>query len=146
MLNNSNAIYTSNSDEWATPQDFYSKLDAEFGFDLDVCATSANHKTDDYFTIEDDGLSKDWGGHKVWCNPPYSAVAKWAKKCYEEGCKPYTTVVMLVPSRTDTRWFQDYCLHRAEIRFVRGRLRFNDSSTNAPFPSMVVIFRGPYAR
>lgn len=79
----------------------------------------------------------------MWCNPPYSQIKKWARKCYYEGHKPNTTVVMLIPSRTDTWWFQNYVLHRAEVRFIKGRLRFNGSTNNAPFPSALVIYRGP---
>lgn len=140
---NTKAIWSSNSDEWATPQDFYNKLDEEFDFDLDPCANDANHKTKEYFSTDDDGLSKNWGGHRVFCNPPYSQISKWVKKCYEEAHKPGTIVVLLIPSRTDTRYFHDYILHRSEVRFVKGRLKFGDSKNTAPFPSMVVIFRAP---
>lgn len=82
------------------------------------------------------------GGGKeiVFCNPPYNQLDKWAKKCYEEYLQG-TTVVMLVPARTDTRWFHDNIYHKAELRFIKGRLRFNDGKHPAPFPSMVVIFR-----
>lgn len=83
------------------------------------------------------------GGHTVWCNPPYSQIKKWARKCYYEGHKPNTTVVLLAPSRTDTWWYQNYVLHRAEVRFIKGRLRFNGSTNNAPFPSALCIYRGP---
>lgn len=86
----------------------------------------------------------DWGGSRVFCNPPYGReIGEWVRKCYEEGHKEGTIVVMLIPARTDTRYFHDYILNRAEVRFVRGRLRFGDAETGAPFPSMVVIFRGP---
>lgn len=137
-----NALFTSNNDEWSTPQDLFDKLNSEFVFDLDACASDSNHKVVPYYTVETDGLQQNWEGRTVWCNPPYSKIAKWVAKCHDEGCKPNTTVVMLVPSRTDTRWFQNYCLHRSEIRFIKGRLRFGNSSGNAPFPSMIVIFRG----
>lgn len=82
------------------------------------------------------------GGKTVFCNPPYSSIAKWVEKCYREGTKDNTVVVMLIPSRTDTRYFHKFIYHRAEIRFVRGRLKFGDVKNSAPFPSMVVIFRG----
>lgn len=81
------------------------------------------------------------GGHSVFCNPPYSHIGEWIRKGWQESCKDGTTVVMLVPSRTDTRWFHQYVLHRAEVRFVTGRIKFGDSAYNAPFPSMVVIWR-----
>ncbi len=84
------------------------------------------------------------GGSKVFCNPPYGReIGKWVKKCYEEGHKENTLVVMLIPARTDTQYFHDYILHRAEVRFVRGRLKFGEAAAGAPFPSMVVVFRGP---
>lgn len=139
------AMFTSNSDEWSTPQDLFDELDAEFGFDLDPCASADNHKCRSYFTIADDGLKHSWGGYSVFCNPPYSQIAKWVEKCYREGTKDNTTVVLLIPSRTDTRYFHDFIYQRSEIRFVKGRLRFGNSKDNAPFPSMIVIFRGAYA-
>ena len=81
------------------------------------------------------------GGYRVFCNPPYSNIAEWVKKCYEESKKDGTLVVMLIPARTDTKYFHDYILHRAEVRFIKGRLKFGDSKNSAPFPSMIVIFR-----
>jgi site-specific DNA-methyltransferase (adenine-specific) len=83
------------------------------------------------------------GGRRVFCNPPYGTeIKKWVEKAYREGTKDNTVVVLLIPARTDTQYFHDYIIHRSEIRFVRGRLKFGDSKTCAPFPSMVVIFRG----
>lgn len=131
--------YTSNTQEWATPQKVFDELDAEFHFTLDPCCTHENAKCEKHYTIEDDGLSKSWGGEVVFCNPPYRDMSKWAKKCYEESLNG-TLVVMLVPARTDTRWFWDYIYHKAEIRFIKGRLRFGGSSSNAPFPSMIVVY------
>ena len=141
MINN--ALFSSNKDDWATPQDFFDKLDQEFSFTLDPCADSFNHKCNLYYTKEDNGLLQDWGGHTVFCNPPYGgkSTAEWIKKCAEESRKPNTTVVMLIPARTDTRAFHDYIYKKAEIRFVKGRLKFGDGKNPAPFPSMVVIFK-----
>lgn len=131
-------LFSHNSDEWETPQDLFDKLDAEFHFDIDVCATNDNAKVLLHYTPEQDGLSKDWSPWKtIWCNPPYSNIKSWAKKC----SKHKGVAVMLVPARTDTAWFHEYCYGRAEIRFIRGRLHFNNSKNSAPFPSMVVIFR-----
>lgn len=134
--------FSSNSDEWATPQALFDELNAEFHFDIDVCATSDNHKCPIYFTKADNGLSKNWGGYRVWLNPPYSEIDKWVEKAYRETRNDNTVVVMLIPSRTDTRYFHNYIYQRTEIRFVKGRLHFNDSKGNAPFPSMIVVFRG----
>ena len=135
-------LFTSRSDDWATPISLFAALNAEFQFDLDPCASDANHKCMDYFTAGDDGLKKDWGGRRVFCNPPYGRVMPaWVKKCSEEAKKPDTLVVMLIPARTDTAYFHDYIYGKArEIRFLRGRLHFNESKSAAPFPSMIVVF------
>lgn len=136
--------FSSASVEWATPQDFFDKLNEEFHFTLDPCADDLNHKCDKYYTKEQDGLKQDWSGEIVFCNPPYGRDApKWVRKCFDEvyagDCK---CAVMLIPARTDTRWFHDFIYQRAEIRFVKGRLKFGESNSPAPFPSMVVVFRG----
>jgi site-specific DNA-methyltransferase (adenine-specific) len=135
-------LFSSNSNEWATPKEFFRALDAEFHFNLDPCATESNAKCKRFYTIEDDGLARSWGGARVFCNPPYGReLHKWVKKCYEESRNPDTLVVMLIPARTDTSYFHEYIYHKAkEIRFIRGRLHFNESKQGAPFPSMVVIF------
>ena len=132
-------LFTSNTDMWATPQDFFDELNKEFNFTLDPCSTHENAKCEKHYTVEDDGLSKDWTGETVFCNPPYGKeIGKWVKKCMESvgGAR-----VALLPARTDTRWFHDYVYGRAEIRFVKGRLKFGDSKNSAPFPSMVAIWR-----
>lgn len=136
------AMFSSKTDEWETPQDFFDALDAEFHFTLDPCATPENAKCKKYFTRADDGLKQDWQGEVVFCNPPYGrAIKDWVKKCYEESQKPNTTVVMLIPARTDTSYFHDYIYKKArEIRFIRGRLKFGRAKHPAPFPSMVVVF------
>lgn len=135
-------LFSSKSDEWATPRDFYKELDAEFHFDLDPCSTHDNAKCALHYTIEDDGLTQNWGGRRVFCNPPYGRKIKdWVKKCWVESRKPNTLVVLLIPARTDTAYFHDYIYKKArEIRFIRGRLHFNESKQGAPFPSMVVIY------
>ena len=134
-------MFSSANEVWETPQDFFDKLNEEFHFNLDPCALPENAKCEKYFTPEQDGLIQDWGGYRVFCNPPYGRKLKtWVRKCYEEGQKPNTIVVMLIPARTDTSFFHDYIYHHAEIRFVRGRLKFGGCDDPAPFPSMVVIF------
>lgn len=131
-------LFTSTTDEWATPQDFFDQLDQEFHFKLDVCANDENHKCAKYFTKVDDGLNMDWGEVAIWCNPPYGReIGKWVAKCANHQ----GIAVMLLPARTDTRWFHDYIYGNAEIRFIKGRLKFGGSKNSAPFPSMVVIFR-----
>ena len=137
-------LFSHASDEWATPADIYEALNAEFHFTLDPCATDQNHKCDQYFTQSENGLLQNWGGNRVFCNPPYSDVAAWVEKAYREASKDHTLVVLLIPSRTDTKYFHDFIYQRSEIRFVRGRLKFGEAINNAPFPSMIVIFRGAY--
>lgn len=135
------ACFMSNRQDWETPQWLFDQLNEEFGFTVDVCASEQNHKCDRFYTEEDDGLSKDWTGERVWCNPPYgkSKIPAWAKKCAESNCE---VAVMLVPARTDTAWFHEIVISTgAEIRFLRGRLKFVGAQYNAPFPAMVVIFR-----
>lgn len=135
-------LWSSKTDQWATPQDFYDKLNEEFHFNLDPCADEFNHKCERYFTKEQDGLSQSWGGYRVFCNPPYGRdIGKWTEKAYTESQKPNTLVVMLIPARTDTRWFHNWVYGRAEIRFIKGRLKFGGQKNNAPFPSMVVVYK-----
>lgn len=129
-----------NSDEWETPDDVFNNLNNEFNFTLDAAASDANHKCPRYYTIEDDALSRSWGGEVVFLNPPYSQIKEWVKKAYYEHLQPKTTIVLLIPARTDTKYFHKYIYHRCEIRFIKGRLKFSNKD-NAPFPSMLAIFR-----
>ena len=134
--------FSSGRNDYETPQWLFDELDKEFHFTLDVCATSQNAKCDRYFTEDEDGLIQDWTGETVFCNPPpYSNVQQtaWVKKCYEHGCSG-GIAVMLIPARTDTARFHNYIYGKAEIRFLKGRLKFGDSKNSAPFPSMIVIF------
>ncbi len=135
-------LFSSNTNEWATPVKFFEELNKEFNFTLDPCATDDNAKCRKYFTVKENGLIQDWGGEVVFCNPPYGReLPLWVKKCYEEHKKHGITVVMLIPARTDTSYFHDYIYGKSEIRFIRGRLKFNDCKQSAPFPSMVVIYK-----
>ena len=135
-----NVHFSSATDLHATPQDFFDRLDAEFGFDLDVCASPENAKCTIYFTKEDDGLSRDWTG-VVWMNPPYGReIGRWLRKANESVKDNGATVVCLVPARTDTNWWHEYVI-KHEVRFVRGRLKFGNAKNSAPFPSAVVIMR-----
>jgi phage N-6-adenine-methyltransferase len=137
-------LFSSASEEWPTPKDFFKLLDNEFHFDLDPCATHENAKCKKYFTKDNDGLRQDWGTHIVFCNPPYGKdMRAWAHKCWDASING-AIVVLLAHSRTDTRWFHDWVYNKAaEIRFVRGRLKFGDGKQSAPFPSMVAIFKPP---
>ena len=135
-------MFSSETDLWSTPQEFFNRLNNEFHFTLDPCSTHENAKCKKHYTIVEDGLKQSWGGNTVFCNPPYGRHIKdWVKKAYEEGKKENTTVVMLIPARTDTIYFHDYIYHNAkEIRFLKGRLKFGQSKNAAPFPSMVIVF------
>ena len=140
-------MFSSSSVEWSTPQWLFDELDNEFHFTLDLCSTHENHKCDKYYTETENGLLQDWQGETVYCNPPYGKqISQWVEKCYREGTKDNTTVVMLIPARTDTAYFHDFILNRSEIRFVPGRLCFNDGNGRSPFASIVVIFRGAKVR
>lgn len=137
---NNELMFSSKTDLWATPQDFFDKYNEKYGFQLDVCATKENAKCSRYFTIDDDGLSQEWNGI-CWMNPPYGRNIKhWVKKAYESSLNG-ATVVCLLPARTDTAWWHDYCI-KGQIEFIRGRLKFGGSKNSAPFPSAVVTFGG----
>lgn len=132
-------MMSSNTPEWSTPQKFFDELNKEFKFTLDPCATKENAKCKKFYTKEDDGLKQIWDNEIVFCNPPYGRVIQdWVKKASEAMGG---VVVLLIPARTDTRYFHEYIYNKAEIRFIKGRLKFGDSKNSAPFPSMVVIFR-----
>ena len=137
--------------EWETPEDLFQALDAEFHFDIDAAASEANAKCDFYITKEQDALNCDWSipdntlpAH-AWLNPPYGrGVKKWVAKAWQE-CVKGNLVVLLLPARTDTEWFHQYIDKKAEVRFLKGRIRFVNSDTAepsdpAPFPSMIVVF------
>jgi len=122
---------TSLRQDWRTPKAFYQALDAEFHFNFDPCPMGSKF----------DGLTCDCG-RVTYVNPPFKGIEKWVKKGWEENQKG-KTVVFLIPSRTDTRWWHDYCMKATEIRFIKGRIHYDDSKNAAPFPSCVVIFGGP---
>jgi phage N-6-adenine-methyltransferase len=133
-----NVMFSSQSCEWETPLPFFKALDECYHFTLDVCATPKNTKCATYYTKEQNGLMKEWLG-RCWMNPPYGReIGAWVKKAYESACKG-TLVVCLLPARTDTAWWHDYCM-KGKITFIRGRLKFGESMNAAPFPSAVVVF------
>lgn len=132
--------FSSATHEWSTPQKTFDELNAKWGFTLDVCATKENAKCAAFYTKESDGLTKRWAPNVCWMNPPYGReIGKWVQKAFEESQKG-ATVVCLLPARTDTKWFHEYCT-RGSIQFIRGRLKFGDAKNSAPFPSMIVVFK-----
>jgi phage N-6-adenine-methyltransferase len=131
-------MFTSNTDMWETPQDFFNRINEEFHFTIDACAIPANAKCARFYSPEEDGLAQVWDG-MVWMNPPYGReIGEWVKKACLEALKG-SVVVCLVPARTDTAWWHNWCM-LGEIRFIRGRLKFGNSKNSAPFPSALVIF------
>tara|TARA_R100000388_G_scaffold165_2_gene295 strand:+ start:183 stop:620 length:438 start_codon:yes stop_codon:yes gene_type:complete len=133
-------IFSSKKNDWSTPIEFFKKIESRFGeFDLDPCANKHNAKAKLYYTKADNGLSKEWKG-KVWMNPPYGRgiIIHWMKKAYESYLNG-ATVVCLVPSRTDTKWWHDYAM-KGKIEFIKGRLKFGNAKNNAAFPSSLIIY------
>lgn len=149
----SKTLFSSESAEWATPQELFDELDREFNFVLDVCATQRNAKCKYFYSLPElNGLQQKWHTWGTcWMNPPYGRdIGNWIKKAYEESLKG-ATVVCLLPSRTDTKYFHRYIWDKEHdrpkegvtVRFLEGRLKFGGSKNSAPFPSMVVIFKPP---
>ena len=137
---NTKGVFSHNTDEWQTPKDLYNELNSLFNFTLDPCANNENHLCDKYYTKEENGLLQSWAGETVFCNPPYSDCASWVKKCFIENYINNITIVLLIPVRTDTKYFHDFIYRKAEINFIKGRLRFSNSKKDAPFPSMIVVY------
>lgn len=135
--------FESKRQDWETPDEIFKPLDDEFQFILDVCATEENKKCSLFFDEERDGLQQDWSIYTApcWMNPPFGKQGKWVKKAYEESRKG-ATVVCLLPSRTNTNWWHDYCM-KGEIRFIRGRPKFKGAKHGLPQPLAIVIFRPP---
>ena len=130
------------SDEWETPAGLFAELHSEFCFTCDVAALPDNAKCDYFFTPGEDGLQQEWKG-VCWCNPPYGpALRQWIRKA-QESAQGGATVVCLVPARTDTQWWHDHVQSQAEVRFLRGRVKFGGNENSAPFPSAIVVFRPP---
>lgn len=133
-------LFSSKKMDYETPQALYDELNDEFHFTCDVAADDTNYKHDKYYTVQDDALIQNWEG-VCWCNPPYGRnIGEWVKKAYNEA-KNGVTTVMLIPARTDTKYFHEYIYKQHEIRFIKGRLKFGNSKNSAPFPSMIVVFK-----
>lgn len=134
-------MFTAGRPDWATPPSVFDPLNAEFGFTLDVCASTENTKVEWFFDEQADALNLPWGNGVCWMNPPYGRdLGRWVQKAYESS-QGGATVVCLVPARTDTAWWHDWVEGKAETRFVRGRIKFNGALKDAPFPSVVLVYR-----
>ena len=132
------------TDNWATPKDLWQQANGFHDFELDAAASLTNHLCDEWFGLDHpdesrrDGLSGQWVG-RTWVNPPYGrGIYDWVKKAALHD----DLVVMLLPSRTDTKWFHEFVYPHADLQFIKGRLKFGSSITAAPFPSILVTFNG----
>lgn len=148
--NQTDLLFSHKSDEWGTPQDLFDTYNAEFNFDMDVSANEENAKVPNFLSKDKNALIHPWGKSN-WCNPPYSLVKEFCRKAIAEQSNGNLTV-MLVPARTDGKYFHDYCYNKpnVELRFLKGRLKFvsydgslirKGASNSAPFASMIVIFK-----
>lgn len=138
---NMDVHYSSKKDDWETPQELFNLLDSEFHFTLDVCATKENAKCEKFYTIDDNGIDQPWDKDVCWMNPPYgNQIGAWVERAYYTGWQDNGFVCCLLPARTDTRWWWNFCARAEEIRFLKGRLKFGGHKNSAPFPSAVVLF------
>lgn len=138
MLNDS--LYSSEKMDWSTPVHLFERLNKEFRFTVDVCATAINTKCPTFFSPEENGLNKIWTG-TAWMNPPYGREIKhWVKKAFESS-RADCVCVCLLPVRSDTRWWHDYIMRSSEIRLLEKRLSFEGAKNKAPFPAAIVVFR-----
>jgi len=139
-----NGKFESTKQDWETPVELFNEINDEFNFTLDAAASEENKKVDNFYSKEDDGLSRSWSKQVVWVNPPYGdrkyKIIDWIKKAASERLNGATTV-MLIPARTNTNWFHDICLRHGEVRFIRGRPRFGGAQHGLPQPLCYVIFR-----
>lgn len=147
----SGKLFTSQYDNWGTPPEVFVPLEKEFGpFDLDAAAAKENAKAPRFFSIEDNGLSKEWTG-RVFLNPPYGKdIGNWMQKAYYAAYEGTASVVVcVVPARVDTAWWHDWVVGRGEVRFLRGRVRFlapggGLKMSSAPFPTAIVVYRASH--
>lgn len=131
-------VHSSKKDDWGTPWAFFDRLDAEFDFEFDAAASPNNAKCDAFCCSGSLGMA--WAGMgRTWCNPPYGRqIGDWIDKAIAEGMR--TVVVMLVPARTDTKWWARAVKSCQEVRFVKGRIKFEGAESGAPFPSAVLVW------
>jgi phage N-6-adenine-methyltransferase len=140
-----NVHFSSQSDDWETPQNLFDSINVMHGpFNLDVCASIANAKCSNFFTVKENGLNQPWTGI-CWMNPPYGkTIGMWMQKAYSES-QNGVKVVCLVPARTDTAWWHKWAM-KGEITFLRGRVKFGGHKNSAPFPSAIVVFQPTMAK
>lgn len=143
---NKELMFSSKKEDWETPQLFFNELNKKYKFNWDLASSDANAKCVNHFTVGDDSLSQDWSALEgnLWLNPPYGRdLKRWVKKAHESSLNRSGLLVMLIPSRTDTSYWHDYIFDKAEIKFIRGRLKFENggvASQPAPFPSALIVY------
>lgn len=134
------SLFSSDNSSWETPSWFFSAVHSEFSFDIDAAASMENRKLQKFFSVQQDAFRLQWHG-RLWLNPPYTrGINKWFAKARSEVELRGSTVVCLVPARTDTNWWFDHARF-GEVRFLKGRLKFEGAPTSAPFPSALIIYR-----
>lgn len=136
------SLFSSKKEDWTTPKDLFDRLNEQYHFTLDPCSADENHLCDKYYTIKEDGLKQSWKNEVVFCNPPYGRkIYSWVEKCSQEA-KMGGKIVLLIPSRTDTKYFHEFLYKKdnVELIFIKGRLKFGDGTNSAPFPSLLAIF------
>ena len=135
-----NVMFSSDRDDWETPNALFDALNKKYNFTLDPCSTDANAKCDKHYTVNENGLLMPWRSERVFVNPPYGRqIAKWVEKCDKES--NHAIIVALLPARTDTAWFHDHINKKSDVEFLRGRVKFELGGValqSAPFPSMIV--------
>ena len=141
MADFDNNRFASKKQEYKTPKKLFNKLNKEFNFTIDVCADTYNKKVENFYSEKDNALIKDWNG-VCWMNPPYKDLKIWVKKAYKESLKG-AIVVCLIPARTNTNWWHEYCM-KGEIRFIKGRPKFEGCKYGLPQPLAIVIFGREY--
>lgn len=143
-MKNREVLHSSSFMDWETPRELFNELNEEFNFTLDFCATKENSKCNRFYSIKDNALIQSPIGEVIFCNPPYgNMISRFVEKCY--NLSKENIIVMLIPARTDTLYFHNYIYGKSEIRFIKGRIKFignQKGSGSAPFPSMIVIFKG----
>lgn len=138
--------FSSAKDDWETPDDLFNELHERFNFTVDAAASHNNAKLPRYWTKEDDALSKSWSEERVWLNPPYGReIFAFMKKCHDEQRRapelPPEIICALVPARTDTRWWHEHVIGGyADVKFIKGRLKFKGAKHSAPFPSALLLY------
>ncbi|MGI9556052.1 MAG: DNA N-6-adenine-methyltransferase [Cyanophyceae cyanobacterium] len=140
-------MFSSVTDQWATPLKVYDNVISHLNLDpqWDLAADQSNSKCTNFIDESQDSLKTKWpSGEVCWLNPPYGKLLKkFVDKCVTEleGSAPPSKVIWLLPARTDTKWFNSLSKHPncSKVIFLKGRIKFGSETTDAPFPSVVIV-------